>query len=251
MSPAPDGGAPRYADVIPMVCRYCGYAETLTRDDRVRVSRERVALLRMAQDAAEAPARQAEQIIGMRPWLGGVVVAGVLALNALNGVATARESIERAGPAMDAAARLEALQSVCVTPLLGIGLAVGMFGGWTLAMRRYRALVTPGRWARPPLTPGAPARCRCCGAELPAQWGAMVECAFCRTHNLLDRAVIDQREALLLSETALHQSRAAGVIARANEFSASFGRWSLGGAAVGAVAGGVVGYALALALASA
>ena len=85
MAPAPDWGTARYADVIPLVCRYCGYAETLTRDDRVRVSRERVALLRMAQDAAEAPARHAEQIIGMRPWLGGVVVAGVLTLNALNG----------------------------------------------------------------------------------------------------------------------------------------------------------------------
>ncbi|MBK6535408.1 MAG: hypothetical protein IPF99_39540 [Deltaproteobacteria bacterium] len=251
MAPAPDWGTARYADVIPLVCRYCGYAETLTRDDRVRVSRERVALLRMAQDAAEAPARHAEQIIGMRPWLGGVVVGGVLTLNALNGVGMAREAIERAGPAMDAAARLQALLGVCVTPLLGVGLAAGMFGGWTLAMRRYRALVTPGRWARAPLAPGAPARCRCCGAGLPEQWGAMVECGFCRTHNLLDRAVIDQREALLLSETAQHQARAAGVIARANEFSASFGHWSLVGAAAGAVVGGVLGYALALALAQA
>lgn len=248
MAPAPVGGAPGYADVIPLLCRYCGYAETLHRDDRVRVSRERVALLRMAQEAAEAPARQAEQIIGMRPWLGGVVVGGVLALNALNGVGTTMEAIERAGPAMDASARLQTLTGVCVIPLLGFGLAVGMFVGWTLAMRRYRALVTPERWARAPLAPGAPARCRCCGAGLPEQWGAMVECGFCRTHNLLDRAVIDQREALLLSETAQHQARAAGVIARANEFSASFGQWSLAGAALGAMAGGVLGYALALAL---
>jgi hypothetical protein len=41
------------------------------------------------------------------------------------------------------------------------------------------------------------------------------------------------------------------VIARANEFSASFGQWSLVGAAVGAITAGVLGYALALALASA
>ena len=56
---------------------------------------------------------------------------------------------------------------------------------------------------------------------------------------------------MLLGETALHQARAAGVIARANEFSASFGQWSLVGAAVGAITAGVLGYALALALASA
>jgi len=102
-----------------------------------------------------------------------------------------------------------------------------------------------------PIARGAPARCRCCGAALPERWGALVECGVCRTHNLLDRAVIDQREALLLGETALHQARAAGLIARANEFSASFGQWSLVGAAVGAITAGVLGYALALALASA
>ncbi len=247
----PSDAGVRYDDTIPLACRYCGATEVLSRDDRLRVSRERIGFLRMAQDAAEAPARHAEQLIAMRPWLGGVVVGGVMLLNGLNGVSQATQGIARAGPAMSADERFDALFSVCFFPALGVGLAVGMFLGWTLALRRYRALVTPMRRARAPLIPGAPARCRCCGAELPSQWGAFVTCGFCNTANLLDRALMDERESLLTRETAAYQQRAAGVIAQANAFSPAFTRWSLVGAGVGAGAMGALGALLAALLARA
>lgn len=246
---APSDGGMRYDDTIPLVCRYCGATEVLSRDDRLRVSRERIGFLRMAQDAAEAPARHADQLIAMRPWLGGVVVGAALLLNGLNGASQALDAIERAGPAMSAEARFETLFSVCFFPALGLGVAGGMFLGWTLALQRYRALVTPMRRARPPLVPGAPARCRCCGAALPAQWGAFVTCAHCNTANLLDRALIEEREALLLRETSEHQQRAAGVIAKANSFSSAFSRWSLIGAGGGAVVLGTLGALVAALLA--
>lgn len=237
-----------YANEIHLACGFCGARERLSNDDRLRVSRERVAMLRMAQDALEAPARHADQLIAMRPWLGGLLVGGVMLLNGLNGVSNAFEAIERAGPAMSAAARLDALLTVCVTPALGLGIAGGMFLGWTLALRRYRALVTPMRRARAPLTVGAPARCRCCGAALPSVLGAFVRCGFCSTQNLIDRALMDQRESLLQAETAGYQQRAAGVIAQANAFSPAFTNWSLAGAALGAVAMAALGGLTAVAL---
>lgn len=237
-----------YANELRMGCRFCGAVETLSNDDRLRVSRERIAMLRMAQDAAEAPARHADQIIAMRPWLGGALVGGVMLLNGLNGVSQAVGGIDRAGAAMSADDRLDALLTVCVMPAMGIGVAAGMFLGWTLALRRYRALVTPMRRARAPIAPGAPARCRCCGADLPSLPGAFTRCGFCNTHNLLDRALMDERESLLQQETAGYQQRAAGVLARANAFSPTFTRWSLIGAGLGAATMAVVGALVAVIL---
>lgn len=246
MRPVDQG--PRYDDRVDLRCAFCGAAESLSNDDRVRVSQERVAQLRMAQEAAEAPARHAEQIIAMRPWLGGLVVGGVMALNGANSLSSALAAVRAAGPAMNADQRLSVLSSACVYPMLGVGVAGGMFLGWTLAMRRYRAAVEPERWARAPLVPGGPARCRCCGADLPARWGAFVPCTFCGTQNLTDRALLERRESLLVAETSLHQRRAAGVIARANTASQSFTRWSVAGAVVGAASMGLVGVAIAFAL---
>jgi len=242
---APLGDGVLYNNVIPLQCPYCGARETLAGDDRLRVSRERIALLRMAQDAAEAPARHADQLIATRPWLGGVLVGGVMALNGLNQLGTTTAALERAGTTLSASDRMEIMLPVCLWPCIGFGVVAGMFVGWTAALRRYRSLVTPGRWARAPLSPGGPARCRCCGADLPAHWGAMVLCGYCNTHNLLDRTLLDRRERLLQAETALHQQRAAGVIARANTFSPTFGRWSMIGAALGAAAGATLGLGLA------
>ncbi len=245
----PRGQGVLYGDLLPLECPYCGAQETLSGDDRLRVSRERVALLRMAQDAAEAPAHHADQLIAARPWMGGIVVGAVMVLNGLNHLGSTSAALERAGASLDPAARMEILLPACLWPALGVGVVGGMFVGWSLALRQYRALITPERRARPPRFEGAPARCRCCGADLPTQWGAMVPCGYCGTHNLVDRALLDQREALLLQETALHQSRAAGVIARANRFSPVFGRWSMFGAALGALSGAALGYALARVLA--
>lgn len=249
MVPAQEGV--RYDNLLHLACRYCGARETLAHDDRLRVSRERIGFLRMAQDAAEAPARHAEQLIALRPWLGGLAVGGIMLLNGLNNLWQTTEALSRAGAAMSADARFDVLLTACAMPAAGVGLAGGMFLGWTLALRRYRDLVTPLRRARAPLAPGAPARCRCCGADLPAQWGAFVTCQYCNSANLLDRALLDARESLLVQETAMHQQRAAGVIAQANAFSPTFSRWSLAGAAAGAALGGALGVALAVLLARA
>lgn len=244
---APTHEGPLYNDVIALGCLYCGARETVRHDDRLRVSRERIALLRMAQDAAEAPALHADRLIASRPWLGGVVVGAVMLLNGLNQLGATRDALDRAG--VDTAQRTELLVPACLWPTVGVGVVAGMFVGWTLALRQYRAAVTPVRRARPPRTPHGAARCRCCGADLPGQWGAFVVCAYCNTHNLLDRSLLAARESLLVEETRVQQARAAGVIARANALTPTFGRWSMVGAALGAGLGAALGYALASALA--
>ncbi len=241
---APVAGVTGYADAVPMRCAYCGAQEVLANESRVRVARERIAQLRAAQDAAEAPARGVDQLIKRRPWLGGLLVGGVMMLNGLGSVRTTVASIT-ASQGMDAEEQWRALAQVCALPAAGIGVAAGMMLGWYAALKRYRALVEPDSWARPPTAPDGAARCRCCGGELPARWGAFVECAFCRTPNMLDRALLARRDALLRDETLQHQQRAAGVIARANQFTPNFGRYSLIGAAAGGVLFGALGVAFA------
>jgi DNA-directed RNA polymerase subunit RPC12/RpoP len=82
----------------------------------------------------------------------------------------------------------------------GFALLVGRF--------RYRRAVRPHLFARPPLQPGAPARCRACGAELPAAREAVVTCRFCSTQNLVTGDVLRQVAGGADAEAAFYRARA-------------------------------------------
>lgn len=240
--PSPYGGA------VMMACPFCQAVEHLPAEasERVRVAHERVALLRMAMDAAEAPARAMDALMRRKPWIGGMVVGGVMGLNMVSSLVGNRASLERAGATMAADDRWKLMFQSWAMGLGGIGFALGGYVGWWLALKSYRAAVEPTTWARPPLTPQGAARCRCCGADLVMQWGATVTCGYCNTQNVLSRELIDRRDALLSEETFMHQQRAAGVIQRGNVAHQNFSRWWW----VGGLAGAGAMVALAALLAS-
>ncbi|MBC7172974.1 MAG: hypothetical protein H5U40_11120 [Polyangiaceae bacterium] len=76
-------------------------------------------------------------------------------------------------------------------------LAPSMLGGMVLSLGvaffvgrdRFRRHLRPILLARPPERPGAPFRCRACGGDLPEARTADVACTYCRTLNLVPKAL--------------------------------------------------------------
>jgi hypothetical protein len=87
----------------------------------------------------------------------------------------------------------------------GIALTVGRFS--------YRRRVRPLLLSRPPLAPGAPARCRACGGDLPPGRSSILSCRYCNTQNIVTEEILRDRARLLESETAFFRARASGATA--------------------------------------
>jgi hypothetical protein len=83
---------------------------------------------------------------------------------------------------------------------IGFALLVGRF--------RYRRAVRPHLFARPPAHPGMPARCRACGADLPAVRAAVATCRFCSTQNLVTGNVMQSVAGAAEADAAFFRARA-------------------------------------------
>lgn len=98
-------------------------------------------------------------------------------------------------------------------------------GGFTLAIvlslalgrRRYRREVRPLLLALPPRAPGAPMRCRGCGADLPGlgpnATAGLLACPYCGTQSLLTADLHRESARLLAEEDARYRARASGIAA--------------------------------------
>jgi hypothetical protein len=108
--------------------------------------------------------------------------------------------------------------------LLGPALAGGFvfaFGFALLIGRiRYRHVVRPHLFARPPLQPGTPARCRACGADLAPARAAVTTCRFCSTQNLVTPEVMRHIAGGADAEAAFYRSR----VTRAQASTAKIGQ---------------------------
>ena len=99
------------------------------------------------------------------------------------------------------------------------GLVVAMAFSLFVGRMSYRRKIRPLLFARPPRMPGAPARCRACGGDLPPAQGPLMSCRFCTTQNLVTPEIERDRTRLLENEVAFHRSRAANVQANTAKIS--------------------------------
>jgi hypothetical protein len=186
-----------------MQCPYCRAVEQLPTEVAARTNalRARIAQLRWAQAAIEGPERAFAGIVETyksRPMLlmlgaMGVVMLYSFANGAIAAVSTARSPMD--------------VIPVFIMPAFVIGMVVS----YQRLFARYRKLVRPKLYARPPLEPGRPMRCRHCGGNLPPSAEPFVSCSYCGTQNLATHDVANERAALLDAEVREYQARAANV----------------------------------------
>ncbi len=93
------------------------------------------------------------------------------------------------------------------------GFALSICVALAIARRSYRRAVRPLLFARAPLQPGLPARCRACGGPLPDGRDAFVMCRYCNTQSLVTPELERDRVQLLQGEQRFYTDRAHRVVA--------------------------------------
>ena len=238
---------------VHVACSYCHSTEVLPHDQaqRVMALRARLAHLRAAQHAEEAPALAFAQMretlrsqLPMYSSMGALVLVGCLFNAAMNGW----HALTVPGIAQDT--RAEILGAVTTYPAISIGVLLGVTTGYVLALAEYKKAVAPTLRARAPMQPGMPARCRSCGASLAtgASTGALVPCAHCGATNLVTDELARDRARFLEEETRSYKERAAGVQARAGAASLAFQSYFYIGGGAGLVLALVLGVNMRIAL---
>jgi DNA-directed RNA polymerase subunit RPC12/RpoP len=88
------------------------------------------------------------------------------------------------------------------------GFALALLAAFAVGRRQYRKHVRTQLFARLPHQPGAPARCRACGGDLPDRREPFVQCAYCSTRSLVTPELASNRQMLLERERAFYAERA-------------------------------------------
>lgn len=220
-------------------CPFCQSTEALPGEQAQRVIalRARLAQLRAAQAAEEAPALSyARTIQTLRGQLGFYVGIGALVIGKglFDAIQQSRAAISLTS--LPASAREEILASATF-PAISIGVFIGAAIAYVLALSKYKRAIEPTLRARAPMQPGMAARCRACGASLPMvlATSAFLPCAHCAADNLVTAELARDRVRLLDEESRAYSERAAGVHARTTSAAASFQPYFYVGAGVGAV----------------
>jgi len=226
-------------------CPSCGASRQIAAD-HLRQSDERLRRLREAMQAAEAPLVALQEGTLRRHVMPYAVAVLFMLVQAASGIGSMISSLVTAGAAVTAATRGEILRTGLGMSGLGLGIVVGSTFGYMRAWRTLRGHLELFRSARPPLTPGSPARCRCCGAALPGAWGGVSTCGYCRTENLLDPKLVHEREAGLSDETAELHGRAARSMAAMKAFAPKFTLYWTVGAGVGGATLALLGMIVAV-----
>jgi hypothetical protein len=187
-------------------CGYCRREEDLPQDaaERHRHLRLRLMQVQRARESLEAPLKTYQML--KSSFVMGAIFAGLYGawqLSTLISNIDATERLKAAGM------QTEYAQSV-IFAALGPAIAFGMLFGWVGMSRVFKGAVAPLLRARPPHNPGLAARCRSCGADLPAVKAPQVTCRFCSAINLLDDSLTRDASSLLEGEIAHYNAQARG-----------------------------------------
>jgi hypothetical protein len=99
---------------------------------------------------------------------------------------------------------LELLLNQAIGPLILVGVGFSFAVALGYGRRHYRKAMRPLLVAKPPSQPGARARCRVCGGDLPEARSVDVRCGYCHSVNLIPKALHQgQAEALAREAEAL------------------------------------------------
>lgn len=198
-------------------CRFCGNVDRLPPDELGRALEIRGRLV--------IAASRALQVTGTEKALAGVfegkgaffTLMGPWPILALlvtaNAIWSAHASLSTLPAIVPDSTRVELVVAAMYGPIFVIGLALSFPFALLVGRRTYRKGVREKLMARPPTVPGAPMRCRACGAGLPAANDAFVSCRYCRTQNLLAPEIASDVKRRLDQEIVEYKNRASGVYA--------------------------------------
>jgi len=214
--------------VIFLSCDYCGARDSLPADaaQRVWAVRQRIDALWWSKEVVRGQdAMICQRVEGT--WLSGTAKAALGPITLI--------LVLVMGPALYLGRASIALIGVGLLLQLSSVIA-GMVGGFMIARARYRSEVRPHILARAPSVVGRPARCHCCGAELPYAPTAFSTCNHCHSSNVVSDAMAHDRAALLDVEAAAYRARAAGNVPKLSEHLRFMGRAIAIGNVLGLVA---------------
>jgi hypothetical protein len=152
------------------------------------------------------------------PWpLLALVVCGY-------GIYSAIVTVENLPKAAGDAVAAELIVAHAYGPLFVLGITVSFPTALLVGRSLYRRRVRPLLAARPPRWPGAPMRCRGCGADLRPSREAFSPCPYCRTQNLVGEGAGADHARRLEEEAAAYRARASGLVAHASSTSVHMSR---------------------------
>lgn len=202
-------------------CRFCGTADRLPPDQLGRALEIKGRLAMAAAQSTQVAASEAAlaslferpgafwSVLGPFPFVAAVVIVYAIwsTLTTLDGLP----------PSVPLQTRVQLITAAAYGPLFILGITVSLpFSLW-VGRFSYRRSVRGKLIARPPLYPGAPMRCRACGAHLPVARETFVSCAYCRTSNLLAAAAAADAKRQLDDEVAGYRARASGLLTSSSQ----------------------------------
>ncbi len=99
-----------------------------------------------------------------------------------------------------------------------IGFPAAIAGAFYFSRRVYRREYRGFLQPLPPRQLGSNARCRCCGAELPREYGPLIRCQHCRTHSLVTATQQAQQAPALVAETRRGAQRLGKLVGKTARF---------------------------------
>jgi len=102
---------------------------------------------------------------------------------------------------------IEVLSVQATAPALVLGLALSVALAFAYGRRHYRKSLRPLLLARVPVQAGALFRCRVCGGDLPPARGAEARCGYCRSVNIVPKALHGAQLTALADETELQRKK--------------------------------------------
>lgn len=193
-------------------CRYCGAIDGLPADELGR-------MLEIKSRLALAEQRTL-QVRGMDATLAAIFedrsaflrVSGVYVVVAL--LVTTLASVQLVSLPNVAAVPneilLEMLLNQAIGPLILIGIGLSFAVALGYGRYHYRKSMRPLLLAKPPSQPGARARCRVCGGDLPEARSVDVRCGYCQSVNLIPKALQQGQADALAREAEALKARIAG-----------------------------------------
>jgi hypothetical protein len=194
-------------------CGHCGAVDALPGDELGRMLEIKSRLALAEQRALQVRGVDATLAAIFEDRMAFVRVSGLYVVIALFVVGMASSQLVSV-PNMDklpADVLVQMLTAQAIGPsiMLGIGLSFAL----SLAYGRYhyKKSLRPLLVARLPAEPGARARCRVCGGDLPEARGVDVRCSYCRSVNLIPKALHGAQANALAAEADALRAKLTGV----------------------------------------
>jgi hypothetical protein len=213
---------------MPILCRHCGSTMAFVGPTAVQCGHCRAVDTLPAGDAARVvelkhrlalAEQRALQVRGVDATLATIFedrsaflrVAGLYLVVALVISASAiSQLVSLPAEKIPPAALVEVIAASSTAPVLVLGIALSLALSFAYGRWHYRKLLRPLLLARVPAGEGARARCRVCGGDLPPTRGVDSRCSYCRSVNIIPKALHGAQAQALQAEGDALRAKLAG-----------------------------------------